>query len=137
MSTLLQTKCELHVEQRNPLPFTPACVFEAIDSPNQSQANKPMNELNESTMVNWAAPSLKTALSAGSPASATDENKSRAPLPFPKYHLDEEYDNERLAARDEQVVKFNRAVLVNGFRRLEALERKRTFDVMEDAKKAN
>jgi transcription initiation factor TFIID subunit 5 len=50
--------------------------------------------------------------------------------PFPKFHLDEEYDNEEEAKRDRQRVEFNRALLVNGFRRLEALERKREFETL-------
>jgi WD40 repeat protein len=44
--------------------------------------------------------------------------------------LEEEYDDEKSAERDKQLVEFNRSILVNGFRRLEALERKREFEVM-------
>jgi transcription initiation factor TFIID subunit 5 len=44
-------------------------------------------------------------------------------LPYPKYHLDGEKD-----ADSKSAVEFNRALLVNGFRRLEALELKRGYE---------
>lgn len=112
MSTLLQTKCELHVERRDPLPFTPALVLDEHRS-----SSKTKQSWNTSTLVNWAAPV---------PRKDADER------PFPKWHLDDEYDDEKKAAKDKKVVEFNRAILVNGFRRLEALERKREFEVMSD-----
>lgn len=110
MSTLLQTKCEIHVEQRDPLPITPAIIFD--------EESDRAKEFRKTALVNWAAPS-----------------QSRLPKaskrPFPKFHLDEEYEDERSAKKDKQIVEFNRAMLVNGFRRLEALERKREFQTMK------
>lgn len=111
MSTLLQTKCELHIEQRDPLPFTPACILDDMDEDNNK--TKPWT-LNESTFVNWAAPV---------PRNTKDEQR-----PFPKLHLDEEYEDEKSAERDKKAIEFNRNILINGFRRLEALERKREFE---------
>jgi WD40 repeat protein len=112
MSTLLQTKCELHIERRDPLPFTPACVLDEKTTTTQ---------LNEQAMVNWAAPSI---------SHSTDNTDTTADLPFPKFHLDDEYGDERSAKRDKRAVEFNRAILVNGFRRLQALERKREHEVL-------
>jgi hypothetical protein len=67
MSTLLQTKCILNVERRDPLPYTPATILDSDytdkKSPNSSRLNTPSNsraaemaELNQ-IAINWAAPS--------------------------------------------------------------------------------
>ncbi|CAJ1959730.1 unnamed protein product [Cylindrotheca closterium] len=111
MSTLLQTKCEIHVEQRDPLPITPAIIFD--------EESDRAKDFRKTALVNWAAPSQ----------SRLSSKESRRP--FPKYHLEEEYDDARSARKDKQAVEFNRALLVNGFRRLEALERKRGFQTMK------
>ena len=73
--------------------------------------------------INWAAPTPRL-------KELYDKNEK---LPFPKFHLDDEYDSEKDAKRDQRAVEFNRALLVNGFRRLEALERKREYDVLPPA----
>ncbi len=117
MSTLLQTKCELHVERRDPLPFTPAVILD-------DNRDKRHPDLNETALVNWAAPVLPSSL-----------NTKVANRPFPSFHLQEEYEDERSARRDKRAVEFNRALLIHGFRRLEALERKREFDTMNHPKK--
>jgi WD40 repeat protein len=123
MSTLLQTRCELHVEQRNPLPFTPAVVLEDNASSGMTTTRglqHPPRSINEvNTDVRWAAPVPYNKISARDKA-----------LPFPKYNLDDEYDDEKSARIGKRGVEFNRALLVNGFRRLEALERKRDHEVM-------
>jgi WD40 repeat protein len=131
MSTLLQTKCELHVERREPVPFIPAIVLEDADMVHTSKDKKKRQYhsaeyINETALVNWAAPVPPSALKL---EMAAAKNASTAP-PFPPYHLQEEYDDERSARRDKRSVEFNRALLIHGFRRLEALERKREFDVM-------
>lgn len=110
MSSLLQTKCELHVERRDPLPFIPSCILDGINSKTKLDLNN--------VDINWAAPVPRW----------KDYKESK--LPFPKFKLQEEYENEEDAANDKQLVEFNRALLVNGFRRLEALERKREYDVL-------
>jgi WD40 repeat protein len=115
MSTLLQTKCELHVERRDPLPFTPACVF---DDRIDAKAPTPI-DLNKIDIC-WAAPL------------ASRQKGEQKSLPFPRYHLEEEYDDENTAARDKAEVEFNRSLLL-GFRRLEALERKRDFESMSQS----
>lgn len=110
MSTLLQTKCEVHVEQRDPLPITPAVLMDDGDDGEK--------DLAKTALCNWAAPS-RTAL------------KTKKNRPFPKFHLEEEYENVSAAKRDKKMVEFNRSMLVYGFRRLEALERKREFQTMK------
>jgi hypothetical protein len=80
MSTLLQTKCELHVERRDPLPFTPACV---LDDNMEKNAERTL-ALNKSH-VSWAAPM---------PRQKNEFSKGEK-LPFPKFHLDKEYDDEK------------------------------------------
>lgn len=110
MITLLQTKCELHIEKREPLAVTPASVL--LDDSGKRAFNA------NDTEINWAAPvpqGLKTIF-------------KNDKIPFPKYKFQEEYEDEKSAAKDKRVVEFNRATLINGFRRLEALERKREFD---------
>ena len=117
MSTLLQTKCELHVEQRDPLPFTPVVVLKDDTEPlGMPLDTTRKNGAKNIPAVQWAAP-VK-----GLPQSSN--------RPFPKFHLEEEYDNEQLARQGKRSVEFNRSLLINGFRRLEALERKRDFQAM-------
>ena len=122
MSTMLQTKCEIHVERRDPLPYTPACVLD------ESAPSK--ETLDE---VQWAAP-VPPAVRL---AEAGEEVSIREPerIPFPKLHLDAEFDDKDAAAKAKELVAFNRALLVNGFRRLEALERKREYELYGDKKK--
>ena len=112
MSSLLQTKCELHVERRAPVSFIPACVLDGIDSKKRLDVNN--------VEINWAAPCPRL----------KDADEENSILPFPKYDLEPEYESERDAYRDKKNVEFNRSLLINGFRRLEALERKREYDVL-------
>lgn len=115
MSTLLQTKCELHVEQRDPLPFTPAVILEDENFNAGVGLETKRNSVKYETPVQWAAPV---------------EGLSSSNRPFPKFHLEEVYENEQLARQGKKSVEFNRSLLINGFRRLEALERKRDFQAM-------
>lgn len=109
MSTLLQAKCELHIEKRTPLPYTPACVLDETGGRLEATLTK------NAMQIDWGAPM----------AGRRDKD-----VPYPKFDLDEEYDDESAAKRDKLKVQFNRALLTNGFRRLEALERKREFDAL-------
>ena len=129
MSTLLQTKCELHVERRDPLPFTPACVLEDVLKTNHKMIHRKGEEpvpavsaLDLNLLeIRWAAPAVG------------DEGKVLKlgeKLPYPKFKLDEEYDTTEEAARAKKIIEFNRALLINGFRRLEALEKKRSYEVL-------
>jgi len=117
MSTLLQTKCELHVEQRDPLPFTPVVVLEDDNLFAGALSESKKKTLKDEMPVRWAAPVKGLA----------SQNSNR---PFPKFHLDKEYDDEKSAKQGKISVEFNRSLLINGFRRLEALERKRDFQAM-------
>lgn len=121
MSTLLQTKCELHVERRDPLPFTPACILDD-NTENNGEVTLELNKKH----IQWAAPMPRQQI----------EFSSGEKLPFPKFHLDEEYDNEVKAKDDQKIVAFNRSLLVNGFRRLEALERKHDYENLPKMKLA-
>lgn len=123
MSTMLQTKCELHIERRDPLPYTPACVLD-MEVSKETPDDK----------VHWAAPVPPAARLAE--AGEETFTKEAECIPFPKFHLDAEYDSKDEAAKAKEIVAFNRALLVNGFRRLEALERKREYEMDGgDAKK--
>jgi WD40 repeat protein len=123
MSTLLQTKCEMHIERRDPLPFTPAVVLDDNGTASMSTSSRDKYRyLNKDMPVQWAAPSAK--------ASNKDE-------PFPKFYLEQEYNDERTARHEKRAVEFNRNILVNGFRRLEALERKRDYEVMSKSRDKN
>lgn len=119
MSALLQTKCELHVERRDPLPFTPSCI---LDDNLDTNGEKTLH-LNKS-IISWAAPM---------PRQQREFAKGEK-LAFPKFHLDGEYTDEKKAIDDKKLVEFNRALLVNGFRRLEALERKQEYEVLPKLK---
>lgn len=124
MCTLLQTKCELHVEKRAPLPFAPACIFDdenlcvtsgENDGELETVSSFDLNRLN----ISWTSPA---------PRLLNEIHGST--LAFPKFHLKEEYNDEVEAAIDKERVEFNRALLVNGFRRLEAIERKREYEAL-------
>jgi len=75
------------------------------------------NKASQSKSIQWAAP-------------VKGLSHHSAHRPFPKFHLEEEYEDERSARHGKRSVEFNRSLLINGFRRLEALERKRDFQVM-------
>jgi len=124
MSTLLQTKCEIHVERRDPLPYTPSCILD--DGKNGDKATK-----DKANDLRWAAPVAPTARlsESGEKVDGPGMLEEAELLPFPKYHLEEEYDSKEKADAAKSAVEFNRALLVNGFRRLEALERKRDYDM--------
>ena len=113
MSTLLQTKCTLQVENREPLSYTPSCI--TLDGDGEGSSDLDINR----DTINWAVPAPR-------PETRITDDK----IPFPKYHMEEEYETEEEAAHDKAVVGFNRALLVNGFRRLEAIERKREYEVL-------
>ena len=119
MSTLLQTKCEIQVERRDPLPFTPSCLLDDFVVSSRKR-HKARNDED----IHWAAP-IAAHLRA---AEAGDEILNSQKLPFPRLHLDESYSTPKEAGRAKINVEFNRCLLVNGFRRLEALERKGEYD---------
>ena len=117
MSTLLHTRCTIVVEQRDPLPYIPACVLEEKINYKLKDEKAPSIHSVNKEMVRWAAPAVNA-----------EKHETDERLPYPKYDLDEEYENEDEAKEDKRIVEFNRSLLTKGFRRLEALERKRTYD---------
>ena len=117
--TVLNNKCILQVESREPLSYSPGYTH-LTDRDGSATSNKDGKILRINQLpVSWGAPAPRPEID------TRDEV-----VPFPKYHLKEEYDSSIAAARDERTVKFNRALLMNGFRRLDALERKRDFHAM-------
>lgn len=123
MTSLLMNRCHLIVERRDPLPFCPVAILDDVKDEGKS--------------VNWAAPvhPAVRAMEAGEDVRGVDGNTPHGALarsilvhsealPYPKYTLDE---NDKDAAA-KSAVEFNRALLVNGFRRLEALELKREYE---------
>ena len=135
MSVLLQSRCHLIVEKRDPMPFCPPALLEDIDDGRDENEGK-----DDAKKVRWAAPThpVARAIEAGEDIDAigldgSDPQHKLArsilthseTLPFPKYRLDEGEDTD---AEARSAVEFNRALLVNGFRRLEALELKREYE---------
>jgi len=133
MSALLQSRCHLIVEKRDPLPFCPPALLEDMDG-------RDKNEGKDAKKVRWAAPThpVARAIEAGEDIDAIGVDGSEPQhklarsilthseaLPFPKYRLEE---GEGTDAEARLAVEFNRALLVNGFRRLEALELKREYE---------
>jgi len=134
MSALLQSRCHLIVERRDPMPFCPPAVLQdmVLENGNESDGKKGGNA------VRWAAPahSITRALEAGEDVSGLNGSQPHQKLagsilahsealPFPKFRLEEGEDRE---ADARSAVEFNRALLINGFRRLEALELKREYE---------
>ena len=62
LSTLLQTKCEIQVERRDPLPYTPSCLLDDFTTSSRKR-HKSRNDED----IHWAAPVNATvrALEAG------------------------------------------------------------------------
>jgi WD40 repeat protein len=134
MSALLQSRCHLIVERRDPLPFCPPALLEDMDGSVKNDGK------NGDDSVRWAAPThpVVRAIEAGEDVQGSGVDGSEPhhklarsilvhseALPFPKYRLDEGEDGEKDA---REAVEFNRALLVNGFRRLEALELKKEYE---------
>ena len=119
MNTLLLKQCEIQVEHRDPLPYLPACVLDDNAMPSKKRARIEGD-------IKWAAPTQNRQLEAGEETKDAENLKN---LPFPSYYLKEEYNSRKDGVRDKYKVEFNRALLMNGFRRLEALERKRGYEV--------
>jgi WD40 repeat protein len=112
MMALLMNRCHLIVERRDPLPFVPSAVLDDLVDGDKKET------------VRWAAPvhPAVRAMETGGQQLKSILVPSEA-LPYPKYHLDGEKD-----AESKSAVEFNRALLVNGFRRLEALELKSGYE---------
>ncbi|KAL9179502.1 hypothetical protein ACHAXT_008792 [Thalassiosira profunda] len=133
MSALLQSRCHLIVERRDPLPFCPPAVLEDATLSERDAA--------EGKQVRWVAPvhPVARAVEAGEDVSKSGVTGSEPhhelarsilthseALPYPKIRLEEGEDEKDAKART--AVEFNRALLVNGFRRLEALELKQEYE---------
>ena len=131
MSSLLLSRCYLSCEKRDPLPVVPSVVLEDMflqDDEDGVGGTKGRD-------VRWAAPVDPTSRAAeeGEDLRIDDEKSiltRSEPLPFPKYYLDPntEVSTEEEAKAEKRRVEFNRALLIHGFRRLEALECRREYE---------
>ncbi|KAL7531088.1 hypothetical protein ACHAXR_007393, partial [Thalassiosira sp. AJA248-18] len=139
MSALLQSRCHLIVERRDPLPFCPPAVLEDVSGSSTSDKDDAVGGGNN--RVRWAAPlhPVARAIEAGEDVAASGVTGSEShhklarsilthseALPFPKLRLEGGDDGKDKETRS--TVEFNRALLVNGFRRLEALELKQEYE---------
>lgn len=125
MTALLMTRCHLIVERRDPLPYVPSAVLDDVKDGEKKE------------QVKWAAPvhPAVRAMEAGEnvmgvTGDVPHQNLAKSilvhseALPYPKYTLEEGNKD----AGSKAAVEFNRALLVNGFRRLEALELKKGYE---------
>mmetsp|Transcript_31117 Transcript_31117/g.45963 ORF Transcript_31117/g.45963 Transcript_31117/m.45963 type:complete len:994 (+) Transcript_31117:134-3115(+) len=129
MNTLLLSKCEVHVEHRDPLPQLPACV---LLEPDYDKDKTDINDKKRKGMkenIDWAAPISKEARRLEAGEETVDAESISRELPFPPVYLEEEYDTLEDGEKSKRKVEFNRALLQNGFRRLEAIERKQEYEV--------
>ena len=135
MSALLQSRCHLIVERRDPLPFCPPAILEDIDGRKENDDDLDDNK------VRWAAPihPVARAIEAGEDVASSGVSGSEPQhklarsilthseaLPYPKFKFEDGEDSKDAESRAS--VEFNRALLVNGFRRLEALELKQEYE---------
>ncbi|KAL3784248.1 hypothetical protein ACHAW5_009171 [Stephanodiscus triporus] len=133
MSALLQSRCHLIVERRDPLPFCPPVVL------GDAGGNKEEDEME--VKVRWAAPihPMARANEVGEDVAASGVNGNHLhykqarsiltrleALQYPKLRLDDSDGFKDVESRS--AIEFNRALLVNGFRRLEALELKKEYE---------
>lgn len=122
MSALLQSRCHLIVERRDPLPFCPPAVLADAGEGGAGKGDR----------VRWGAPvhPVVRAVEAGENVPGDTSRPtilargSDAP-PFPAYRPEGSGGSD---VAERSAVEFNRALLANGFRRLEALELKREYE---------
>ena len=156
MSGILQSHCHLVVENRSPTPYVPGFILEDMvlmdggdkngkdTNDNNNNGNTALNVIqsddasgNSTTAdqvddVRWAAPVdiHSRLLESGEDISNLNSIlKKSERLPFPNYYLKSQYVTIEDYENDKKRVEFNRAILTNGFRRLEALEAKREYEV--------
>ena len=173
--SLLLGRCHVVVEQRDPLPYIPACVFEEetkwrdgglmigsgigetlfgsghnddhnCDEVLPREDEERSNDYDDSNYVEedvrWAAPihPLSRAAEAGEDVSDSKTRQSivkrTETLPFPTYvpaalKGKKIIDNNstKVVENEKERLRFNRSLLINGFRRLAALQVKREYDL--------
>eukprot|EP00554_Chaetoceros_debilis_P008310 CAMPEP_0194099978 /NCGR_PEP_ID=MMETSP0150-20130528/1017_1 /TAXON_ID=122233 /ORGANISM="Chaetoceros debilis, Strain MM31A-1" /LENGTH=996 /DNA_ID=CAMNT_0038786281 /DNA_START=216 /DNA_END=3206 /DNA_ORIENTATION=+ len=126
MTALLQTRCHMIVESREPSSLIPTCILDDIVSPDENDTK----ESKDKNSLRWAAPVQPSTRSneLGALANSTPLFKDRENYPFPNYYLKDEYDTASDYEKDKKRVTFNRKLLSNGFRRLAALEVKKDYE---------
>lgn len=138
MSVLLQTRCQVLVESRDPSPFVPACILEDMVMPSTDIASvangdgdgsKTPAPSNDHSGVRWAAPVPPSTRSNELGELESSILKEPSDLPFPIFNLEKEYNTVKDYENDRKRVEFNRALLSYGFRRLAALEVKDEYEI--------
>jgi len=131
MAVLLMTKCHLSVESRDPLPYTPACVLvDAICDDNEVSNNVGSSKRQllfpavsagaNQEQVNWAAPNARF-----EHIEEISENQNKdIESAFPPFTEEANVTD----AEANRSIEFNRSLLLNGFRRLEALQIKTEYE---------
>ncbi len=127
MSSLLQSRCHIIVESREPSPFVPSCILEDMVSLTEESDNDGAERPDDD--VRWAAPVHPTTRSNELGQLEMSVLKDEESLPFPKYYERDEYETQDDYDKDKKRVAFNRAILSRGFRRLAAIEVKREYEV--------
>lgn len=133
MSILIQSRLRIVTESRPPSTYIPSCVLEDMVlqdiNGTDSTSLKDGKEINRKELdVRWAAPVLLTVRSQQAADLESTVLKDNDVLPFPKFHLESEYETEDDYKTDKANVEFNRALLAHGFRRLAAIETKMEFE---------
>lgn len=157
MSALLQSRCYVVVENRQPSTYTPSCILEDMVEKDVNEENVGDSDANGNGKdngdgetkdnkkdgkkgttpledVRWAAPLPHNHRVEEKGGEATTSKtissmlRHQEYLPFPKLNVDREYETEESYEKDKARVEFNRALLVNGFRRLEAIDVKADYE---------
>lgn len=111
LSTLLQNKCHIHVEDKDPVPYTPICIFDDIAEVPSELSTKEKTDP-QSLPVTTSSASVQQDPVTWAVPHNVKSSESGPKLPYPDFEKDE----------------FNKALLLHGFRRLTALETKEEID---------
>ena len=133
MYGILQLHCRVIVEARDPMPFTlPGAIDEEEDSKDKKDEQASESSVTNTskrkgdTQIQWAAPLHPSSRAAEMGEDHTSVHAGKkSVLPFPKYYPSKSDQNDKDLTEQESEardVAFNRALRINGFRRLEALE---------------
>lgn len=137
ISAMLQNQCHLIVENRDPVSYVPGYILDDLVLGEKEKTDDKSGNITESKItttvdeVKWAAPTDMTSrlIEAGEDANTANSIlKKSERLPFPSFYLKSEYPTINDYKDDRKRVEFNRALLSNGFRRLEALDAKYEYE---------
>ena len=138
MYGILQLRCRIIVEARDPLPFSPTGLIEDVKN-DDTDANKEATNIDErdntnkssingnESQVQWAAPIHPSNRDSelGEDPTSFHLGRKRS-LPFPSYYPKSKTKDDNRTTNEQELesrnIAFNRALRINGFRRLAALE---------------